>query len=266
VTTIGETLRGASDEAERRDLEVLIAEALRVDRAYLYAHGDDPLSVEGIERLEPMLRLYHAGTPVAYITGRRAFWSIELDVSSAVLIPRPETELLVELALQRLPPRARVLDLGTGSGAIALAIASQRGDCTVTATDISDAALAMAKRNAAKLRIDVDLRVGNWYAAVTGTFDLIVSNPPYIRAADPHLQALVSEPRLALVAGEEGLDALPIVVAGAPEHLAPGGWLLVEHGFDQAASVRRSFERAGFDAIETVRDVAGHERATLGKR
>lgn len=266
MTTITEILRGARDEAQRRDFEVLIAHTLDVDRTYLYAHGSDPLSDAQLHRLQRPLNDYRAGTPVAYVTGRREFWKLEFDVSPAVLIPRPETELLVELALERLPPRARVLDLGTGSAAIALALKHERGDCVVVATDFSESALAIARRNAAKHAIDVELRLGSWYSVARETFDLIVSNPPYIRSADPHLDSLVSEPQMALVAGSDGLNALRTVIGDAPEHLVPGGWLLVEHGYDQGAAVRELFARGGFAAIETVRDGAGHERVTLGKR
>ena len=266
MTTIAEILRNARDETERRDFEVLTAEALGVDRAYLYAHADEAPSAAGNARLQHMLRDYRAGTPVAYIIGRRAFWNLELDVSPAVLIPRPETELLVELALQRLPPHARVLDLGTGSGAIALAIKRERVDCAVTATDISEAALAMARGNAAKYRLEIELRAGDWYGAATGTFDAVLSNPPYVGSGDPHLDSLVSEPSLALIAGGDGLAALRIIIDGASMHLASGGWLIIEHGCDQGASVRHQFERAGFAAVETVRDGAEHERVTLGMR
>ncbi len=174
--------------------------------------------------------------------------------------------MLVELALQRLPPNARVLDLGTGSGAIALAVKRERGDCTVTATDISADAVAVAKHNTDRQQLGIDLRIGDWYDAVDGVFNVIVSNPPYIRADDPHLTALVGEPTLALVGGPDGLDALRTIVSGAPDHLVAGGHLLVEHGFDQGEEVRRMFEHAGFRRVTTHRDVAGHERVTLGER
>jgi release factor glutamine methyltransferase len=266
MTTIAEILRGARDEAQRRDFEVLIAHALDVGRAHLYAHGSDPLSSAQLHCLQGPLDACRAGMPVAYVTGRREFWDLELDVSPAVLIPRPETELLVELALERLPPRARVLDLGTGSAAIALALKHERGDCVVVATDVSEPALAVARRNAAKHAIDVELRLGSWYSVAAERFDVIVSNPPYIRSDDPHLDLLVSEPRMALAAGSDGLDALRAVIGGAPEHLVPGGWLLVEHGYDQGTAVRALFACAGFTVIETVRDGSGHERVTLAKR
>lgn len=266
MTTIAEILCGARDQTQRRDFEVLIAHALHVGRPHLYAHSSDPLNPAQVDRLRQLLDEHRAGTPVAYLTGRRAFWNLELDVSPAVLIPRPETELLVELVLERLPPHARILDLGTGSGAIGLALKHERADCAVLATDVSEAALAVARHNAAKHGIDVELRLGNWYAAATETFDVIVSNPPYVRSTDPHLDALVSEPNIALASGPDGLEALRTIIGGAVGHLAPGGWLLAEHGYDQGAAVRELFARADFVAIETVRDGAGHERVTLGKR
>jgi release factor glutamine methyltransferase len=266
MTTIAEILRGAGDETQRRDFEVLIAHALGVDRAHLYAHGSDVLSNAQLDELQRLLQLYRAGAPVAYVTGRRGFWNLDLEVSPAVLIPRPETELVVELALDRLPSRARVLDLGTGSAAIALALKHERGDCAIVATDISNIALMVARSNARKHTIDIELRLGSWYSVVSETYDMIVSNPPYIRSDDPHLDSLVSEPPVALVAGPDGLDALRIVIDGAPEHLVPGGWLIVEHGYDQGAAVRALFARAGLTTIETIRDGAGHERVTLGKR
>ncbi len=263
MTTIADLLRGARNDSERRDLEVLIVHALDVGRAHLYAHGTDQLNDAQVGRIQALLRDCRSGTPVAYIVGRRAFWSLDLDVTRAVLIPRPETELLVELALERLPPRARVVDLGTGCGAIALAIKHERRDCTMVATDVSPAALEIARGNATRHGTNIELCLGDWYTAVNGTFDLIVSNPPYIRSDDPHLEALVSEPHLALAAGSDGLDALRCVIGGAPQYLTPGGWLLVEHGYDQGDQVRTLFTRAGFRTPRTVRDGAGHERVTL---
>lgn len=168
MTTVAEVLRDAPSDEPRRDFEVLVAHVLGVSRAYLYAHGDEPLDSDHAQRIAHALEQYRSGTPVAYITGRREFWTLTLGVSPAVLIPRPETELLVELALRRLSPNARVLDLGTGSGAIALAIKRERGDCAVTATDVSADAIAVAKRNADRLQLDIDLRIGNWYTAVVG--------------------------------------------------------------------------------------------------
>lgn len=265
MTTIAELLRSADGDA-RRDVEVLMCAALGVERTHLYAHASDALNPDAVTRIETMLNEYASGTPVAYITGRREFWSLALEVTPDVLIPRPETELLVELALERLHNHARMLELGTGSGAIALAIARHRHDVSITATDISPAALAVAQRNGARLELDVAWIAGNWYDAVSGRYDLILSNPPYVSDGDPHLNALVGEPRIALAAGPSGLDALRIVIGGAPERLLPGAWLLVEHGYAQGDAVRELFIEARFRSIRTVRDLAGHERVTLGRQ
>lgn len=265
MTTIAELLRRADGET-RRDIEVIICSALGVQRSHLYAHANDVLDSATEAHIEVMSDDYRAGIPVAYITGQREFWSLLLDVSPDVLIPRPETELLVELTLERLPNHAHMLELGTGSGAIALAIARHRRDVRITATDVSPSALAVAQSNAARLALDIEWIVGNWYEPTSGHFDLVVSNPPYVSNNDPHLNALVCEPRIALVAGPDGLDALRIVIKGAPSHLSPDGWLLVEHGYDQGESVRALFGTAQFRSIKTLRDLAGHERVTLGQQ
>ena len=268
MTTIGQWLRDARDESTRRDYEVLIAHALEATRAHLYAHANDPLPESSIARIGELIDARRRGAPIAYLVGRREFWTLDLAVSPAVLIPRPETELLVELALGRLPHNARVLDLGTGSGAIALSIKRERADCTVIATDVSADAIAIARRNADALGLAVDTRVGDWYEAVANeaSFDAIVSNPPYLASGDPHLDLLVGEPTIALVAGPDGLAAIRTIVAGAPARLSVGGTLLVEHGFDQGNAVRALFRAAGLTAVETHHDGAGHERATLGTR
>jgi release factor glutamine methyltransferase len=268
MTTIGQWLRDACDESTRRDYEVLIAHALETNRAHLYAHANDPLPAARDARIRDLIEARRRGAPVAYLVGRREFWTFDLAVTPAVLIPRPETELLVELALERLPRGARVLDLGTGSGAIALAIRRERPDCTVIATDASTDALAIARRNADALALVIETRIGDWFAAVADEppFDAIVSNPPYVAAADPHLESLVGEPIVALVAGADGLAALRTIIAEAPAHLSPNGTLLVEHAFDQGDAVRALFRAARFTTVETHRDGAGHERATLGTR
>lgn len=249
---------------------ILLAHALGVDRAWLIAHGSDPLSSEVAARIEALIARRVAGEPIAYLVGRRGFHALELAVSPAVLIPRPETELLVDLALERMPAdhALSVVDLGTGSGAIALAIAAARPRARVLATDASAAALAVARANAERLGLaNVAFAEGAWWAPLAGRrFDLVLSNPPYIAAGDPHLDAgdLRFEPRSALAAGPDGLDDLRIIAAGARAHLQADGWLLVEHGFDQGAAVRALFAEAGFGAIATHRDLEGRERVTVG--
>lgn len=258
---------------EPGDAEVLVAHALGRSRSWLFAHGDRELAAESLEAIDAIARRRQAGEPVAYLTGRRGFWSLDLEVGPATLVPRPETELLVELALARLPPAqaARVADLGTGSGAIALAIATGRPRVRVVATDASSDALAVARRNADALGIDrarVSFVEGDWWAPLAGeTFDLVASNPPYIAAGDPHLARgdLRFEPPAALASGADGLDAIRAIVAGAPAHLLPGGWLLLEHGFDQGPAVRGLLEARGFREVATVRDLEARDRASVGR-
>ena len=208
-----------------------------------------------------------AGEPIAYLTGRKAFHGLELHIDARVLDPRADTETLVDWALELLPADAprRVLDLGTGSGAIALAIARQRPAARVAAVDASADALAVATANARRLGLSLDLRHGHWFGPVVGeTFDLVISNPPYIAVDDAHLPSLTHEPRQALVSGADGLDDIRRIVAAAPAHLAPGGWLLLEHGWGQAAAVRALLGDAGFADIHSRRDLAGIERGSGG--
>jgi release factor glutamine methyltransferase len=254
-----------------RDAEVLVAHALRRDRAWLYAHANDVLAPVDAERSEQMLRRRAAGEPVAYLVGTRGFWSLELGVTPEVLIPRPETELLVEAALQHIPQDEQIYiaDIGTGSGAIALALATERPRARVLATDASAGALAVARANAQRLALDnVAFAAGDWCAALGARrFDVIVSNPPYIRSDDPHLAQgdLRFEPRAALASGADGLDAIRAIVRDAPAHLAPGGWLLLEHGFDQGAAVRELLERRGLEGVSTAADFEGRERVSSGR-
>ncbi len=264
--TIGEFLRAAGADDARRDVEVLLCKTLTVERAYLYTHSNEPIVSALLPSIRTMLHAYRCGTPVAYLTGQRDFWDMTLSVTPDVLIPRPETELLVQLSLDRLCHGGRVLELGTGSGAIALAIARERPDAVVTATDISTAALEVAVQNAARYELDIIWLSGNWYAPVAGEFELIVSNPPYIAEDDTHLSALGGEPRLALVSGSDGLSALRALIAGAKHHLRADGCLLVEHGFDQARAVSQLFAAQRFRGITTVADLAGQPRVTLGQR
>jgi release factor glutamine methyltransferase len=260
-------------EEPRREAEVLLGAALGRPRAWLLAHaGERVLDCEATDRYEALVTRRALGEPVAYLLGEKEFWSLPLAVGPGVLIPRPETERLVECALARLPADrpCAVLDLATGSGAIALAIASERPNARVLATDLSEVAAETARANAARLGLEgrVAVHAGDWYAPVAGRrFDVIVSNPPYIAAADPRVTPSVRryEPPQALFAGADGLEALRAVVGGAPGHLVPGGWLLVEHGDTQAAAVRELFEVAGLEQVQTHRDLAGRERCTEGR-
>lgn len=252
------------------DAQLLLAHALGVSRTWLIAHADDALAPDDEAVFALLARRRRDGEPVAYLTGRREFFGLDLCVGPAVLIPRPETETLVDIALARIrrDGSPRVLDLGTGSGAIALAIAEARPEARVYACDASADAIAVAHANAQRLGL-ANLRffVADWYAGVPELpFDAIVANPPYIAAGDPHLEAgdLRFEPQAALSPGGDGLGALRIIIAGAPARLVPGGLLAVEHGFDQPGPVRGMFGEAGFLAVVTHADLAGHARVTSG--
>lgn len=270
-----ERLRASSDSA-RLDAEILLAAALGRPRSHLIAYADDILDAHAAARFENWLEQRAAGVPVAYLTGRKEFWSLDLEVTPAVLTPRPETELLVELALEWLPANraVRVLDLGTGSGAIALAIARERPWAQVIATDRSGAAIEVARRNAARLNLaNVTFLCGDWYEPLTAAgmeprFDVIVSNPPYIAADDAALATpeLHAEPLTALTSGPTGLEALEQIARGALHHLQPRGWLAVEHGADQGPAVGGLFSRYGLDQVLTVQDLAGRDRTTRGRR
>lgn len=238
------------------------------DRAWLLAHSDDGATAAQAQHFLQLCQRRLQGEPVAYLTGHKAFYGLDLCVSPAVLDPRDDTETLVDWALELLPQQQplRVLDLGTGSGAIALALKSQRPQVQVSAVDASAAALAVAAQNAQRLGLDVAFLHGSWLAPVAGQqFDLIVSNPPYIAAQDPHLQALRHEPLAALAAGADGLDDIRHIIATAPAHLCADAWLLLEHGFDQSEAVAALLAAAGFSAISQRQDLAGHIRCTGGK-
>jgi len=263
-------LRAAAGRIDPTDARWLLAHAAGRSQTWLFAHARDPVPAGVADRFEALVARRAAGEPVAYLTGVRGFWGFDLAVTPATLIPRPETELLVELALARLPANdARVADLGTGSGAVALAIARERPDASVLATDASVAALEVARANAQTLGLArVRFALGDWYAPLAGArFDVIASNPPYIEDADPHLAQgdLRFEPASALSSGADGLDAIRTLAAGAIAHLAPGGWLLVEHGLAQGAAVRGLFSEAGLVEVATERDLEGRERVTLGR-
>jgi len=257
----------------RLDAEVLLAAALGVRRSHLAAFPErQVLDCEATDRYEAYVTRRALGEPVAYILGDKEFWSLSLRVEPAVLIPRPETELVVERALAHLPldADADVLDLATGSGAIALAIANERPYCRVTGTDVSSGAIAVASRNAGRLGLDrVGFLTGPWYEPVQGmNFDLIASNPPYVAEGDPRVERSVQrfEPHAALYAGPTGLEAIRSIVADAVRHLTPGGWLVLEHGDTQGEPVRGLLLGAGFGAVNTYRDPAGLERCTEGVR
>lgn len=260
--TIDELLRQAG--IDPFDARILLAHALGCSRVQLVTRARDTLSPQQVEAARALLEKRRQGVPVAYLTGEREFYGLTLEITPDVLIPRPDTELLVELAITKLPPGGSAIDLGTGSGAIAVALAHARRDARVAATDVSAAALAVARRNAERHGVQVDFLQSDWYAGVGNSVDLIASNPPYIADGDPHLSAgdLRFEPRSALTDGSSGLTDLATLVAGAPAHLRPDGWLLLEHGYDQAAAVREMFSNAGWTQVQSWQDLAGIERVT----
>jgi len=250
------------------DAEVLLSTVLGVERSALIARGFDPLAEDALRTYRDLIEQRRSGMPVAYLTGRREFWSLPLKITPAVLVPRHETEILVEVALKHVPKSEEraVLDLGTGSGAVALAIASERPLARVVGVDVSPGALGVARENARALALrNATFRLGSWFDAVPDErFDVVVANPPYVADGDPALAALAAEPVLALVAGPEGLDALEAIVAQAPSHLTRGGWLLLEHGSTQQLEVARLLERRGFAAVESHSDYSGLPRVTRG--
>lgn len=273
MATVAEWLRAGADlpgDSPRRDCEILLAHVLGKSRTWLYTWPEHEVGAGQGDALAHLLQRRREGMPVAYLTGRREFWSLSLAVNSATLIPRPETETLVEWALEvALPTAAAVLDMGTGSGAIALALAVERARWEITAVDASAAALAIARANGERLCPErVCFVASDWFSALAGSrWDLIVSNPPYVEADSPYLQRgdLRFEPRSALVAGSSGLDDIARLAAAAPHYLRRGGWLLLEHGFEQGVAVRGLLEAAGLQQVVTRCDLAGHERITGGR-
>jgi release factor glutamine methyltransferase len=265
ITETTSQLRSVS-ESPRLDAELLIARAIDMPRSYLFAHPEDALDEAALARLRATVERRLAGEPMAYIEGIKEFWSLELMVSPATLVPRPETEILVERALQAIPREAewQILDLGTGSGAIALAIAHERPLCDVTATDISADALAVARQNARQLRLcNLEFLEGDWTGPVAGRrFHVILSNPPYVREGDPHLDALAAEPGTALTAGPQGLEAIEIIARDCRNIIDPGGLLLVEHGSDQRDAVADLLTAYGWQSIRCYDDHAGLPRVT----
>jgi release factor glutamine methyltransferase len=275
-TTLAACLRQAQSLGLARvDAQILLLHSLQRPlhhRAWLLAHDGDTLTPAQAAAWQDALQRRLQGEPVAYITGRKDFFGLTLAVDARVLDPRPDTEILVEWALACLPApmpssgSPRILDLGTGSGAVALALQHARPDATVWAVDASEDALAVARANAARLDLGVQFIASNWLSAVdiqrTGRFDLIVSNPPYVAEGDPHLAALTHEPLQALTSGPDGLDDIRQIIAQAPTCLAPGAWLLMEHGWDQAAKVQALLRSAGFEQVQSREDLAGIGRCT----
>ena len=248
-----------------------MAHVLESTRSFLYANPELDLPHKRSETFKKLIKLRAQGRPIAYLTGTCEFWSLPLLINSAVLIPRPDTELLVETALNRIPEQAdwRIADLGTGSGAIALALATERKKCDIHATDISRAAIRVAKKNASRLGLNtLRFHRGSWSEPLPGKFHLIVSNPPYIDADDAHLVTgdLRFEPRIALTPGLDGLRAIQTISQLARPTLVDGGWLMFEHGWNQGPATRRIMEHSGFINIETLQDLQGHERVTVGEK
>ncbi|HEU4852348.1 MAG TPA: peptide chain release factor N(5)-glutamine methyltransferase [Telluria sp.] len=270
ILAAGTTLAAALAQLPLDPLEnrILLCHALGLARVALITQSERTLTADEAARLSALAARRVAGEPIAYIVGQREFYGLPFQVNEAVLIPRPDTELLVELAIERTPPRGRVLDMGTGSGAIAVSLAHARPDASVTALDVSEAALEVARGNAALNQARVRFLHSDWFSALGDEqFDLVASNPPYIAAGDEHLAQgdLRFEPQGALTDHADGLTALRTIAQGALRHLAPGGWLLMEHGYDQAAKVRALLD-PGYNEVQSWRDLAGIERVTGGRR
>lgn len=270
--SVASCLARARSSVERSEAALLLGHVLGRSQAWLFAHADARVDAASEAAFADLAARRAGGEPLAYILGRRGFWTLDLEVGPDTLIPRPETELLVEQALARIDPAlpARVADLGTGSGAIALAIAAERPLARVLATDRSPPALAVARRNAASHGLDgrVEFRAGDWFVPLAGeVFDVVASNPPYVADGDPHLARgdLRFEPPGALASGHDGLDDIRRIISAAPAHLAAGGWLLLEHGHDQGPAVRALLSEAGFDGVATVADLEGRDRVSVGR-
>ncbi len=259
-----------SQGLDRLDAQQLLLYAMGKsahDRAWLHAHDTDDLPPATQAALDELVRRRTAGEPLAYITGHKEFFGLDLLVDARVLVPRPDTETLVEWALELLLeiPNARVIDLGTGSGAIALALKATRPDLHLNATDSSTDALEVARVNARRLRLDVHFQQGSWFEGLQARYHAIVANPPYIAAQDRHLDQLTHEPLQSLVSGSNGLADLQHIISHAQTHLHPGGWLLLEHGYDQASTVRDFLTGAGFEGVQSRHDLGGIERCSGGQ-
>ncbi|MDO8448878.1 MAG: peptide chain release factor N(5)-glutamine methyltransferase [Rhodoferax sp.] len=271
VSTVAQALATAQSRGvDRLDAQLLLLHVLGKpahDRAWLLAHDTDALPPAGQAAMDVCVQRRAAGVPLPYITGHKEFFGLDLQVDARVLVPRPDTETLVEWALEVLAelPGAAVIDLGTGSGAIALALKTTRPDLQLTAVDASADALQVAQANARRLQLPVEFMQGSWLTDVSGRYHAIVSNPPYVAAADPHLDALTHEPLQALASGDDGLDDIRQIVSQAQAHLSPGGWLLLEHGYDQAAAVRALLLDAGFENVQSRQDLNGIERCSGGR-
>ncbi len=270
--TVAQALQQAAQQGLARvDAQMLLLHAVGQaahQRAWLITHDNDALTAEQATQWHTLCQRRLAGEPVAYLTGSKEFYGLPLQVDARVLDPRPDTETLVDWALELLPGTGqglRLADLGTGSGAIALALRSQRPAAEVWAVDASTDALAVASANAQRLQLPLHLVQSHWLQALTGHFDAIVTNPPYIRDDDPHMPALRHEPRQALTSGADGLDDIRSIVATAPAYLKPSGWLLIEHGWDQAEDVRALLSAQGFAQVQSRKDLAGIERASGGQ-
>ena len=273
MTIIASLLRSAElpdSPTARLDAELLLAAALGKPRSFLHTWPERIVSTEAALAFAGYLQRRRTGEPVAYILGQRGFWKLDLEVAPHTLIPRPDTEMLVEAALELVPAfaPAQVLDLGTGAGAIGLALANDRQQWKITAVDRVLEAVELAERNRQRLQLDnAEVLNSHWFSALEGRqFDLIISNPPYIAETDPHLSMgdVRFEPGSALTSGPDGLDDLRTIISEAPVHLSPGGWLLLEHGYDQGPAVRELLIRHGFERIQTRRDLGEHERITFG--
>ncbi|MCK5499350.1 MAG: peptide chain release factor N(5)-glutamine methyltransferase [Gammaproteobacteria bacterium] len=275
MATVTELLQKAEQDincssSARLDAEILLCDVMRFNRSKIYSHPDQPVADEKLTLFKSLIEQRRQGHPIAHLTGKKEFWSLELAINEDTLIPRPETECLVETSLQLIPDdkECNILDLGTGSGAIAIAIASERPHCNIIATDINANALAMAKKNAAFHGLtNIQFLVSDWYKNIPAqTFDLIVSNPPYIKQDDEHLSQgdVRFEPKLALIAGTDGMQAINIILELAKTFLASDARLLVEHGYDQKELVRHGFLVNGFNQVTTIQDLSGQDRITYG--